>query len=61
MLIKGLILLFLLFSIGALFTGLYHLITAPKSSVMTYKSLKFRVIFAALTLFLIAFYLFSYR
>lgn len=61
MLIKGLILLFLLFSIGALFTGLYYLITAQKSSVMTYKSLKFRVIFAAVTLFFIAFYLFIYR
>ena len=61
MLIKGLILLFLLFSIGALFTGLFHLITANKSSVMTYKLLKYRAIFAALTLCFIGSYLFFYR
>ena len=61
MLIKGLILLFLLFSIGALFTGLYYLVTAKKSSVMTYKSLKFRVLFASATLLMIAYYLFVYR
>jgi len=61
MLIKGLILLFLLFSIGALFTGLYYLITAKKSSVMTYKSLKFRVIFAVITLLFIGAYLILYR
>jgi len=61
MLLKGLILLFLLLSIGALFTGLYHLITAKKSSVQTYASLKYRAIFAACTLIAIFCYLFFYR
>ena len=44
--LKLLIILFLLFSIGALFYGLFHLVTAKQSSVKTYESLKYRVIFA---------------
>ena len=51
--LKVLILLFLLFSIGALFIGLYHLITAKQSSVKTFQSLKYRVIFAGCTIALI--------
>ncbi|NVK36638.1 MAG: DUF2909 domain-containing protein [Gammaproteobacteria bacterium] len=56
--LKALILLFLLFSIAALFYGLYHLMTAPKSSVNTYKGLKYRVAFAACTIVLIGLYFF---
>ncbi len=61
MLLKGLILLFLLLSIGALFIGLYHLVTAKKSSVQTFKSLKYRAIFAACTLVVILCYLLAYK
>ncbi|WP_396588407.1 DUF2909 family protein [Bermanella sp. R86510] len=45
-----LVLLFLLCSIIALFVGMYHLVTSKQSSEKTYQSLKYRVIFAALTL-----------
>lgn len=51
--LKALILLFLLLSMGALFIGLFHLITAKKSSVKTYQSLKYRVIFAVFSILLI--------
>ncbi len=61
MFLKGFILLFLLLSIGALFTGLYHLVTAKKSSVQTYQSLKYRALFAALCLLFIFCYLFFYK
>ena len=43
MFLKAMVLVFLLLSIGALFTGLYHLITAKESSVKTYQSLKNKV------------------
>ncbi|MAA71966.1 MAG: hypothetical protein CL679_09605 [Bermanella sp.] len=56
--LKALILLFLLFSIGALFYGFFHLMTAPKSSEKTFKSLKYRVIFAAFTIILIGLFFF---
>jgi len=56
--LKALILLFLLFSVGALFYGLFHLMTAPKSSEKTFNGLKYRVIFAAFTIILIGLFLF---
>jgi len=56
--LKALILLLLFFSITALFYGLYHLISAPKSSEKTFKGLKYRVIFAACTIILIGLFFF---
>ena len=57
--LKALIFLFLFFSIGALFYGLYHFVTSENSSVKTYHGLKYRVLFAVLTIAAIAFFLFS--
>ncbi|GAA6135540.1 hypothetical protein NBRC116188_23300 [Oceaniserpentilla sp. 4NH20-0058] len=56
--LKALILFFLFCSIVALFYGLYHLVSAPKSSEKTFKGLKYRVIFAACTIVLIGLYFF---
>jgi len=50
------VILFLLFSIGALFYGLFHLVTAKQSSVKTYQSLKYRVIFAICCIIFMALY-----
>jgi hypothetical protein len=56
--LKALILLFLLFSIGALFYGLFHLMTAPTSSEKKFKGLKYRVAFAICTIILIGLFFF---
>lgn len=57
--LKALIFLFLLLSIGALFYGLYFMITSKHSSVKTYHGLKYRVLFAVLTIVTIGLFLFS--
>ncbi len=58
MFLKIAIVLFLLFSMGALFYGLYYLVTSNHSTVQLFQSLKYRVIFAAICLSLIGLQLF---
>ena len=61
MILNSLILLFLLMSMGALFYGLYYLVTSKQSTVQLYQSLKLRVIFAAVCIVLIALQLFFFK